>query len=132
MNMCCPINTMFNKQSPHPTEPTTNSKVDNIDLEMDDEKRNATHDEKALDVVDTGGMSREDYDFVQSFSPEAVAKIYRKIDWRLVPMLAILYLFSCESRYHSTAEAVLLIPHKSSIVQTLATQRSRACSSHSA
>ncbi len=43
-----------------------------------------------------GALSHDDAEFFASFSEERRKKLYRKVDWRLVPMLALLYLFSCE------------------------------------
>ncbi|KAL1408341.1 hypothetical protein Q8F55_005149 [Vanrija albida] len=36
----------------------------------------------------------EDREFLESFSEERKKSLYRKIDWRLVPMLSLLYLFA--------------------------------------
>lgn len=38
--------------------------------------------------------SVEDRQFLESFSDERRKAMYRKIDWRLVPMLSLLYLFA--------------------------------------
>lgn len=73
---------------------------------------------------DRNGMSAEVQEFVRSFPGEWVARVYRKIDWRLVPMLALLYLFSHESKSRSP----LLV--QSLIVPTSIMQKSKACLSH--
>lgn len=40
------------------------------------------------------GLSREDAEFLQSFddNPKRQSEIFHKVDWRLCPMLAALYL----------------------------------------
>ncbi|KAF4473035.1 transporter [Fusarium albosuccineum] len=44
------------------------------------------------------GLSAEDQLFLDSFSKKDVDKIYRKIDWRLIPALTILYLIAIIDR----------------------------------
>jgi hypothetical protein len=44
------------------------------------------------------GHSDEDAEFLANFDEAKKKKMYRKIDWRLIPMLALLYLISCMSR----------------------------------
>jgi hypothetical protein len=39
--------------------------------------------------------SPEDAAFLATFDEARQRKVYRKVDWRLVPMLALLYLFAC-------------------------------------
>ncbi|CAG9981101.1 unnamed protein product [Clonostachys byssicola] len=41
-----------------------------------------------------GGLSQEDAGFLANFSEERKKKIIRKVDWRLVPMLVLLYLMA--------------------------------------
>ncbi|KAH7317107.1 major facilitator superfamily domain-containing protein [Stachybotrys elegans] len=53
-----------------------------------DEKAEVKHHERQ-----TGGMmTAEDFEFLDNFPEERKKKILRKIDWRLVPMLVLLYL----------------------------------------
>lgn len=40
------------------------------------------------------GLSSEDAEWLADVSPEQQKKIYRKVDYRLVPMLALLYLIA--------------------------------------
>lgn len=40
------------------------------------------------------GLPDDDADFYEKFSAEQRKKMIRKIDWRLVPVLALLYLIS--------------------------------------
>ncbi|WXC42306.1 hypothetical protein QX201_002085 [Fusarium graminearum] len=65
--------------------PRSNSLSDQKDIE-------AVH----LDNVNTAntfnGLSAEDLEFVANFPEEKKKKVLAKIDWRLMPMLAILYL----------------------------------------
>lgn len=42
-----------------------------------------------------GVLTLEEADFYHAFPESARDKAYRKVDIRLVPMLALLYLFSC-------------------------------------
>lgn len=51
-----------------------------------------------------GILSPEDADFYHGFSESARDKAYRKVDIRLVPMLALLYLFSCKLLFPPLAE----------------------------
>ena len=39
-----------------------------------------------------GGLSEEDAEFMHGFSEERRKRVVRKIDWRLVPFLGVLYL----------------------------------------
>jgi hypothetical protein len=68
--------------------PISTHELEDTDLK----KADVHHDEAANDL---GGMAQEDYDFIKNYPPDQVAKIYSKLDWRLIPMLAILYLFAC-------------------------------------
>lgn len=40
------------------------------------------------------GLSREDAEFLHSIDKAEQKKIFHKVDWRLCPMLAVLYLIS--------------------------------------
>jgi hypothetical protein len=78
-----------------------NTLVDKPDVIMVDDARNdgADHSEKAaqIRVVDTFhvlGLSDDDADFYNNYTPEKRARTKRKIDIRLTPMLALLYLIS--------------------------------------
>lgn len=51
------------------------------------EKDTAVHNEYSR-----GGLSQGDIDFVANFPEERKKKILTKVDWRLVPMLVLLYL----------------------------------------
>lgn len=53
------------------------------------EKDTAVHNE-----FSRGGMSQEDIDFVANFPDERKKVIIRKVDFRLVPMLVLLYLIA--------------------------------------
>ncbi|KXS94790.1 hypothetical protein AC578_2513 [Pseudocercospora eumusae] len=53
-------------------------------------KHDAIHEE----VVTHGILSAEDAEFLASFSTEDHKAVLRKVDWRLVPMLLVLYLIS--------------------------------------
>ncbi|KAF4958769.1 hypothetical protein FGADI_2113 [Fusarium gaditjirri] len=52
----------------------------------------ASHLDHANTTATNGGLSAEDMDFVANFPDEKKKKVLAKIDWRLMPMLAILYL----------------------------------------
>ncbi|KAB8279147.1 major facilitator superfamily domain-containing protein [Aspergillus minisclerotigenes] len=40
------------------------------------------------------GLSSDDEEFLANFSDEAKARVLRKVDWRLIPMLVLLYLIA--------------------------------------
>jgi hypothetical protein len=40
------------------------------------------------------GLTQEDAEFLYSIDPAEQKKIFHKVDWRLCPMLAVLYLIS--------------------------------------
>ncbi|KAG4252881.1 hypothetical protein FPRO03_08330 [Fusarium proliferatum] len=54
-----------------------------------DEKSGIMHNEHAQ-----GGLSQEDADFLNNFPEERKKAIIRKVDWRLIPMLVLLYLIA--------------------------------------
>jgi hypothetical protein len=47
-----------------------------------------------LQTAMKAGLSRVDAEFLHTIDKTAQDKIFRKVDWRLCPMLAILYLIS--------------------------------------
>lgn len=47
-----------------------------------------------LEQVHTGSLTAEEAVFLASFSDEQKKVVLRKVDWRLVPMLLVLYLIS--------------------------------------
>lgn len=58
------------------------------------------YDKGQAEQIETSARNNNQYtadeqEFLDNFTDERKAKLYRKIDWRLVPMLALLYLFSC-------------------------------------
>jgi hypothetical protein len=55
-----------------------------------DEKANFQHLEKYLKA----GLSHEDAEYLNSISEKEQRRIFHKVDWRLCPMLMILYLIS--------------------------------------
>lgn len=71
--------------------------IDKVDVVMaeggptDSEKAPAVH---VIDNFRVLGLTDEDADFYNGFSQERRKRIMRKVDCRLVPMLAILYLVS--------------------------------------
>ncbi|RBQ74805.1 hypothetical protein FVER14953_20288 [Fusarium verticillioides] len=54
-----------------------------------DEKSGIMHNEHAQN-----GLSQEDADFLNNFPDERKKTIIRKVDWRLIPMLVLLYLIA--------------------------------------
>lgn len=66
---------------------------DDLDSKIDLEKK----EEFQIEEV-TGGSrySEDDEAFLASFDDKRKARMYRKIDMRLLPMLGALYLFACE------------------------------------
>ena len=98
-----------------------------------DEKSESIHDPKTHEVVQIDniqvlGLHPEDADFYMNFSEERRKKVIRKVDVRLVPMLAILYLISHIDRanigvsciFRLSSDRILLIHHR--------TRKSRAWS----
>lgn len=68
--------------------------ADNRDLDhdaADQEKGTGVH---TIDNFRVLGLSDDDADFYRNYSPEQRKKVKRKVDIRLLPMLAILYLIS--------------------------------------
>jgi hypothetical protein len=51
-----------------------------------------------LEMAIQNSQAVDEREFIKSFTGERSAELYRKIDRRLIPMLALLYLFACESR----------------------------------
>ena len=47
-----------------------------------------------LEQVHNGSLTPEEAGFLASFSDEQKKTVLRKVDWRLVPMLLVLYLIS--------------------------------------
>ncbi|KAK6523329.1 hypothetical protein TWF281_001308 [Arthrobotrys megalospora] len=62
------------------------------DVESLPEKQDIVHDEKM--VPGQNGLSAEDSVFLASFSDERKKKLIRKVDWRMIPFLTILYLIT--------------------------------------
>jgi hypothetical protein len=72
--------------------------VDDVKNSMEDRK-SVVYDEKVsppehLHTLMRAGLSEEDAQFMHETSREEQDKIFHKVDWRLCPMLAILYLIS--------------------------------------
>ncbi|EEP81497.1 conserved hypothetical protein [Uncinocarpus reesii 1704] len=63
--------------------------IENISLEQNDEK---TVESELETSYIHAGLTPEEASFLANFSPERRKKCIRKIDWRLCPMLMILYL----------------------------------------
>lgn len=62
---------------------------------------NASADEKAPEVdsthfefSSTSGLSQDDAEFVRDYQKADHDKVFRKVDWRLMPMLMSLYLIA--------------------------------------
>ncbi|KAJ4359015.1 hypothetical protein N0V95_002551 [Ascochyta clinopodiicola] len=64
-----------------------------------DERHSVVHEEKVstpehLHALMKAGLSQEDAQFMYGISASEQDKIFHKVDWRLCPMLAVLYLIS--------------------------------------
>lgn len=64
-----------------------------------EERRSVVYDEKAsahvhLHTYLKAGLSYEDAQFMHEIPKSEQDKIFHKVDWRLCPMLAVLYLIS--------------------------------------
>jgi hypothetical protein len=68
-----------------------------LDVVMAESTQDDTEKATAVHVIDNFrvlGLTNDDADFYNAFSEERRRRIVRKVDMRLVPMLAILYLIS--------------------------------------
>lgn len=66
-------------------------KIEDPFIAVDAEKAPQIH---VIDHIRVLGLTDEEAEFYGSWTPEMRAKVTRKVDIRLVPMLAILYLIS--------------------------------------
>lgn len=82
-------------------------------------------EEFQVEEVTGSQQSADDAALLASFDEKKRKRMYRKIDVRLLPMLALLYLFACE--WESKVEALWHpADEKTSTAPTSATPRSRA------
>lgn len=70
------------------TQPVPKSETDKKIMSVDEEQI------KHLEKRPRNGLSPEEEEFLLNVDEKEARKIFRKIDMRLVPMLALLYLFS--------------------------------------
>lgn len=73
--------------------------IEKHDISYVDEKSEFVHDTKPHQIVHIDnfqvlGLRPDDADFYTNYSEEKRKKVIRKVDVRLVPMLAVLYLIS--------------------------------------
>jgi hypothetical protein len=71
------------------------SSISKSDIEVADQKH--SHLENGAEAIEIGGfrvfgLDPDDADFYNSYTEEQRKKVFRKVDVRLVPMLALLYL----------------------------------------
>ncbi|EPS38004.1 hypothetical protein H072_8259 [Dactylellina haptotyla CBS 200.50] len=64
------------------------------DTESLPEKQDIVYEENASRMPHRGGLSSEDADFLANFPVEKRKKLIRKVDWRMIPFLTILYLIT--------------------------------------
>lgn len=69
-----------------------------------EERRSVVYEEKVsanehLHPFLKAGLSSDDAQFMHDISKSEQDKIFHKVDWRLCPMLAVLYLISHLDRY---------------------------------
>jgi hypothetical protein len=65
-----------------------------------------------LEQVHNGSLTQEEASFLASFTDEQKKVVLRKVDWRLVPMLLVLYLISFIDRANiGTLTCVLSVAH---------------------
>lgn len=86
-----------------PRPQTASSLNDDNDIEA--EKQQVVYTE----TVRNGNLSEEEAAFLSSFTDERRREIVRKVDWRLVPMLLILYLISFIDR--ANIGGIFLLSH---------------------
>lgn len=75
------------------------SAVEKNEISGIEEKPDSLHETKAHQIVQIDnfqvlGLHSEDAEFYTNYSEEKRKKVIRKVDVRLVPMLAVLYLIS--------------------------------------
>lgn len=73
--------------------------IEKNEISYVDEKSESVHDTKPHQIVQIEdiqvlGLHPDDAEFYTNFSEERRKKVIRKVDVRLVPMLAVLYLIS--------------------------------------
>lgn len=85
----------------HTTRMASNTMAEKRDTAMieDKDRDSVSLDKEALTTVHhiKPGMTAEDVDFLNNMPAREQARIYHKVDRRLVPMLALLYLIGMES-----------------------------------
>jgi hypothetical protein len=79
--------------------PTEKNGYDKAAMARENERSNSEPDANQQQIIELDnfkvlGLSPEDADFYTAFSPSRRKKLLRKIDIRLIPMLATLYLIS--------------------------------------
>lgn len=94
-----------------PQDPTLTGSRSDVDETL--KSQNATHIEDGEQSVRWekyihAGLGDEDARFLISFSKKEERAIYRKVDWRVVPMLSVLYLISHLDRANIGAHSTLL------------------------
>jgi hypothetical protein len=76
---------------------SSTTSVDKVDVTMAESRHDDGEKAPAVHVIDNFrvlGLTDDDADFYNNFSPERRKRVMRKVDMRLVPMLAVLYLVS--------------------------------------
>ncbi|KAF3930331.1 hypothetical protein ABW19_dt0205570 [Dactylella cylindrospora] len=72
---------------------TGNGFSDKRDVESVPEKQEIYYEEEKSNM-NKGVLTAEDTEFLANFSPERRKRVLRKIDWRMIPFLTILYLIT--------------------------------------
>ena len=76
---------------------STNTSVDKVDVAMAEDRLDDGEKATAVHIIDNFrvlGLTDDDAAFYNNFSQERRKRVMRKVDMRLVPMLAVLYLVS--------------------------------------
>lgn len=84
-----------------------------------EERHSVVHDEKGtmpeyLHKYIRAGLGEEDAEFMHRISETEQDKIFHKVDWRLCPMLAVLYLIS-----HLDRQVHYRLVHTQSLMDTI-------------
>ncbi|CRK28543.1 hypothetical protein BN1708_015230 [Verticillium longisporum] len=70
------------------------SSIDKHDVESVDQKAHVENSSQAIDIAGfrVFGLDPADAEFFETYPEEKRKRVFRKVDFRLVPMLALLYL----------------------------------------
>lgn len=96
--------------------------IDKNEISHVDEKSESIHDTKQhqivqIDNIQVLGIHPDDAEFYMNYSEEKRKKVIRKVDVRLVPMLAVLYLISHIDRANIGVSTAVNYNYSSALMQ---------------